>query len=282
MRYIFFGGKEIGNHVLRNLLADQILPAAIVCYRDHLELELLALAESMGSKIFVIQKFKLQTNEVYEFIKAQQPDCFICVAFQFILPKFILDLVQWPINIHTGAIPKYRGHHPIAAAFLNDEPFQATTVHLMAEEVDAGKVLLQDFIEVENEDDIVSLRHRLIVLSYKLLKKVISQLKNDCLYPKAQIGEVVWAPKRKPEDSKIDFNNPSRYLHNFIRTLVDPYPNSFAFCKTKKIKVKRSFTSNIPGVVLKKISAFEYIVSTKDGVIWIQTDVELNEGDQLK
>jgi methionyl-tRNA formyltransferase len=279
--FVFFGGKAIGNYVLSHLISDGIIPKAIVCYRDHLDADLLNKAKSYGVSVMVIQKFRVEVDDVYEFIKNHKPDFFISVAFQFILPGKILNLVKWPINIHTGAIPKYRGHHPIAAAFLNDEPYQATTVHLMAEEVDSGKVLLQDFIKVQNEDDMVSIRQQLIELSYRLLKTVIHQLKNDCLYPKEQVGEVVWAPKRTPEDSKIDFNNKSRYLHNFIRTLVDPYPNAFGYKDGEIVKIKRSVTSNKPGVILKKIAKNEYIISTQDGILWIETDVELNEGDQL-
>ena len=280
--FVFFGGKAIGNYVLGHLIDDGFIPKAIVCYRDHLDSELLDKAKSFGVSLMIIQKFRDEVNDVYEFIKRQNPNFFISVAFQFILPGKILNLVQWPINIHTGAIPKYRGHHPLAAAFLNDEPYQATTVHLMAEEVDAGKVLLQDFVEVKNEDNMVTVRQKLIELSYTLLKTVIYQLKNGCLYPKKQIGEIVWAPKRTPEDSKMDFNNKSRYLHNFVRTLVDPFPNAVVFKDELQVKIKKSVSSNTSGLVLKKLSFNEYIVSTKDGILWIETDVELNEGDLLK
>jgi methionyl-tRNA formyltransferase len=70
-------------------------------------------------------------------------------------------------------------------------------------------------------------------------------------------------------------------LHNFVRTLVDPFPNAFAYKGDALVKIKKSVTSNTPGLILKKISNNEYIVSTLDGVLWIETDVELNEGDQI-
>lgn len=282
MNFVFFGGKAIGNYILSHLLKDGYLPKAIICYRDHLDSELLSNARLNGVYVMVVHKFRVEVDEVYNLVKLQNPDFLISVAFQFVLPIKILSLVKWPINIHTGAVPKYRGHHPLAAAFLNDEPYQATTVHLMAEEVDSGKILLQDFVQVKNEDDMVSVRQKLIELSYTLVNTVIWQLKNGCLYPKEQIGEVVWAPKRTPEESKLDFNNKSRYLHNFIRTLVDPFPNAFVLKGEQRIKIKRSVTSNTPGLVLKKLSHNEYIVSTQDGILWIETNIELNEGDLLK
>ena len=280
--FVFFGGKAIGNYVLKQLLDDCFIPKAIVYYRDHLDSELLNRAHENGVLLLPINFFRKELDQVHEFINTQNPDFFVSVAFQFILPKKILDLVKWPINIHTGAIPKYRGHHPLAAAFLNDEPYQATTIHLMSEEVDAGKILLQDFVSVTNEDDMVTVRQKLMELSYKLLVTVIHQLKSNCIYPKEQIGDIIWAPKRTPEDSKIDFNNKSRFLHNFVRTLVDPYPNAFAYREDDLIKIKRSIGSNTPGKILKKLNDREYIISTQDGILWIEIDKRLKEGDVLK
>jgi len=283
--FIFFGGKSIGNFVLNRLLEDNNKPKAIIFYRNELETEILDKAKLLGVVIYQIQKFRAELNEIINFIEEQEPDFYISVAFYFILPKSILNKVKWPINVHTSELPKYRGNHPIAAAFLSDEPFQGTTIHLMTEEVDSGKILLQDHIEITNEDDMVSVRQKLIELSYNLLSVVISQLKNNTLFPKNQIGDGTLAPKRTPEDSKIDFNNKSRYLHNFIRTLVDPYPNAFTFINgdiNKTVRIKKSITSNIPGKVLKQIDAYQYIVSTNDGIIWIQTDKKLAEGEILK
>ena len=190
-------------------------------------------------------------------------------------------MVSFPINIHTGAIPKYRGHHPISAALLDDEPFQATTIHFMAEEVDAGDILIQDFIEVSNEDTIITIKQNLIELSFRMILKVINQIENNNYYPIKQKGEVVWAPKRTPEDSRIDFSKGSRYLHNFIRALVDPYPNAFCFNGKKHLSIKESITSNTPGKVLARADD-KYVVATGDGVILIKADMDLKVGDILK
>ena len=47
------------------------------------------------------------------------------------------------------------------------------------------------------------------------------------------------------------------------------------------MRIKKSIISNTPGIVLKKIDDFQYIVSTSDGIIWIKTDKRLTEGDVL-
>ena len=282
MKFIFWGGKDIGNFVLKGLIENNNIPEGIIHYRDNIDQKLIEEVRFKGISILHIKTFKKQQEEVINFINTLKVDLYISVAFPFILPKEILNLVKYPINIHTGAIPKYRGHHPISAAFLNDEPYQAATVHLMAEEVDAGQIILQDFVKVENEDTIFTIRKKLIELSLKLILITIKQLRNGSFYSRPQIGEVIWAPRRIPEDSKIDFNKPSRYLHNFFRALVDPYPNAFAYSNGECVKIKKSIVSNIPGVVLAALGNRQYIISTGDGVVFIETDLELKVNDKLE
>lgn len=52
--FIFFGGKAIGNYVLRHLMQDGFIPKAIVCYRDHLDADLLNIAQTKGVNVMVI------------------------------------------------------------------------------------------------------------------------------------------------------------------------------------------------------------------------------------
>ncbi|MBC7627987.1 methionyl-tRNA formyltransferase [Ferruginibacter sp.] len=281
MKFVFFGGKEIGSYILRNLLNDDIIPAAIISYQDIIAPEVLLIAKGKGIPVLQLRNFKNSIFEIIQFIQKLDADSYVSVSFPFILPKEILSLVKTPINIHTGAIPKYRGYHPISAALLNDEPFQGTTVHLMAEEVDAGSVLLQDFVEVKNTDDINSIKEKLINLSNSLLITVLNQLRTNTLYPKKQIGEIIWAPKRLPEDSKIDFNNKTRYLHNFVRALSDPYPNAYCFLKDEKIRIKSSLSGNVNGEVLNKTIDGKYIIATADGVLIVECDRLLQIGDIL-
>jgi methionyl-tRNA formyltransferase len=282
MKYIFWGGKAIGNTLLSGLIDNGRIPEGIILYKDIIDPVLLEKAGSLGTSILEINSFKKSQGEIISFIKKLDVDCYISVAFPFILSPEILSLVNYPINVHTGAIPRYRGHHPISAAFLNDEAYQATTVHIMEPEVDSGSILHQDFIKVENEDNIVTVRDKLIDLSLKLLLVTIDQLEQGVLYSRKQVGEPIWAPKRTPEDSRIDFKKSSRYLHNFIRALVDPYPNAFAFKGEKCIKFKQSVSSNTPGKVLEDLGNQRYVISTGDGIILVETDSPLEINDILE
>jgi methionyl-tRNA formyltransferase len=279
MKYIFWGGKDIGNYILTQLLELEYKPSGIIVYQKNLDEGLLESATNMGIPIYQIHKFKLEESKLIAFTKQIEPDAFVSVAFPYIIPKTIIDLVRYPINIHTGAIPKYRGHHPISAALLNNEPYQGTTIHFMEEEVDAGDIIHQDFVKVENEDSINTIKYKLILKSNQLIQITLKQLYSNTIFSRKQIGHIIWAPKRTANDSFINFNNTSRYLHNFIRALEEPYPNAFGYIGSDKILIKKSLAHNTPGVVIDKTINNRYVVSTNDGVILIETNQNLNIGD---
>ena len=70
-------------------------------------------------------------------------------------------------------------------------------------------------------------------------------------------------------------------LHRAINALSDPMPN--AFCRTYggEVIFAQSFIGDQPGEVLAKTECGKYIVSTGDGVIFVETKTSLVVGDIL-
>ena len=63
------------------------------------------------------------------------PDLIIVVAYGKILPKAILDLPKYCINVHASLLPKYRGAGPIQWSILNGEKVTGYLVGNKEEEV---------------------------------------------------------------------------------------------------------------------------------------------------
>ena len=283
MNYFFIGGKNIGNSNLKLLINNYELPQFIVVYKNIIEKEVISNLIKKNIEIIFIDDIKKEIAKIKNKIFQYEIKVMISVAFPQIISRELLELVEFPINVHTSELPKYRGFHPINAAFLNDEKYQATTVHIMTEALDDGDIILQDKIEVLNEDNIVSVTTKLIDLSGKLLLKGLNQIETNSFYAKKQKGKIIIAPQKKPKDSKINFDNTSRYLHNFIRALEKPYPNAYCLRnKTEQIRVSKSITSNQAGVVLDKTKQGRYVISTSNGVILVETDKELSIGEILE
>jgi methionyl-tRNA formyltransferase len=283
MKFIFFAAKELGEESLNYFISSNTVPEFVFTMKNSLSKKVLKHLESNGIEYIELDKFKDSVPDIVSIIKSKRCNMIISSAFPFILPESILKEVDFPINVHTASLPKYKGFHPISAALLNNDKTQGTTVHFMSTEVDSGDIILQDFIKISNEDTIVSIKSRLIRLSNKLLLLAYKQIRENVFNSRLPIGKSSFAPKRNPEDSRIDFSNTSRYLHNFIRALVDPYPNAFATIKSsgKRVKIKKSIVSNTEGLVLDKTLSGNYVISTRDGIILLDCDLDLEIGDML-
>ena len=91
MKFIFWGGKDIGSFVLKNLLKNNIIPRGIVHYRNILDDDVVKYVIDKKIPILNITSFRKEQNKIREFIKKFDVDSFISVAFPFILPPAILE-----------------------------------------------------------------------------------------------------------------------------------------------------------------------------------------------
>lgn len=101
---------------------------------------------------------KLPIDEEYEIFAGA--DLGLCFGFGQIFSAEQIDQFRYGIwNIHPGELPKYRGRHPIAHAFLNGDAEITVTVHQIDKNIDQGTLISTGLIHREfrdTEDQIVS------------------------------------------------------------------------------------------------------------------------------
>ncbi|PPJ44743.1 methionyl-tRNA formyltransferase, partial [Rhizobium sp. KAs_5_22] len=56
------------------------------------------------------------------------------------------------VNIHGSILPKYRGAAPIQHSLLNGDKETGITLIYMLKEMDAGDMLAQAYLKIEEED----------------------------------------------------------------------------------------------------------------------------------
>ena len=79
------------------------------------------IAEANGIKTFQPVTFK--DASVERFLTQSKWDLFIVVAYNFILPRWLLDLpLKGCVNVHPSLLPALRGPSPIRTAILKDLP----------------------------------------------------------------------------------------------------------------------------------------------------------------
>lgn len=81
------------------------------------------------------------------------------------------------IVIHPSLIPKYRGGAPIQHALLNNEKETGVSfLEISPKKFDAGKILLQKKLEINDEDNYETLSKKLSILSSENVIDLIENL----------------------------------------------------------------------------------------------------------
>ena len=90
----------------------------------------------------VVQPTKLRTGEFGRWVKEQEADVALVVAYGRILPA---DVLAGPrlgcVNVHASLLPKYRGAAPISWAVVHGETESGVTLMVLDEGMDTGDTL---------------------------------------------------------------------------------------------------------------------------------------------
>lgn len=150
-RIAFFGGEPLGPASLEALVRAGLTPELVVCNPDRrsgrgLELtspRIKTWAEEHAIEVF--QPVSYKSKETLTRITNHEWDLFIVVAYNFILPKWFLELPKHgTINVHPSLLPKLRGASPIRTAILeNLRDEVGVSIMLMDEQMDHGPLLEQ-------------------------------------------------------------------------------------------------------------------------------------------
>ena len=108
-------------------------------------------------------------------------DFIVLAGFLWKIPsKLIQAFPHKIINIHPALLPNYGGqgmfgHHVHEAVLANKEELSGITIHLVDEEYDHGRMLLQATCEVREDDNASSLASRIHALEHTYYKIVVEQ-----------------------------------------------------------------------------------------------------------
>jgi methionyl-tRNA formyltransferase len=151
--------------------------------------------------------------------------------------------------------------------------------------MDAGEIISQSSLKVEDADTAVSLRERLSLLAAQLLIETLEFIKSNKLSLIIQDEtKVSSAPKLKKSDGLINWNNESIRIHNRVRGLL-PWPGSFTYLKGKILKIHQTEIlpfkkpSSYPGEITQ-ILPDAIVVATKDASIKIK-EIQVESGNKL-
>lgn len=216
------------------------------------------------SQIPLLQPENLKDQGFLEELGALNPDLQIVVAFRM-LPKVVWSIPSLgTFNLHASLLPQYRGAAPINHVLINGEKETGVTTFFIDEEIDTGKILLQDRITIGADETAGELHDRLMKQGAELVLETVRKISSGQFEAKSQdqyqdaYARLKKAPKIHKEDCRINWNLPGMRLFNLIRGL-SPYPGAYCLleredgealhCKIFKATFEADSHKNAPGSI---------------------------------
>jgi methionyl-tRNA formyltransferase len=285
MNILFMGTPDFSVPVLRQLVEDGYNVVGVVTQPDKpvgrkKEIRQTPVKEeAIKHGIPVYQPVKLREN--YEEILALKPDLIVTAAYGQILPNAILETPQYGcINVHASLLPKYRGGAPIHKSIMDGNDKTGITIMYMVEKLDAGDILTQVEVSIEEKDHVGSMHDKLSAAGAKLLSETIPLLIDGKIEPIPQEeSEVTFAWNITREQEKIDWSRSGKDIYNHIRGL-HPWPVAYTVLNSQPLKVWwgekiETSISSEPGTVIG-IHEKGLQVATGDQTSIIITDLQLS------
>ena len=155
-RFAFFGTPQFAVHTLNALEAHWFLPALVVTAPDKPAGRGLKLQPSPAKvwakehDIDILEPLSLREESFVAELGNTDWNVFVVAAYAKLIPKNILAMPRkGSLNIHPSLLPKFRGPSPAGSAILADERATGVSVMLMSEKMDAGPIVAQARIELE-------------------------------------------------------------------------------------------------------------------------------------
>lgn len=158
----------------------------------------------------------------------------VVVAFRM-LPRQVWEFPEHgTFNLHASLLPDYRGAAPINWAVINGERTTGVTTFFIDEEIDTGRIILQESLEIGPGENAGQLHDRLMVLGAGLVVETVRRIGEGTVttHPQPEPRPGKKAPKLFRDDCRIDWGAPAAQIHNLIRGL-SPYPAAWTELETE-------------------------------------------------
>lgn len=291
MKIAFWGTPDFAVPILKKLINSKHEILFVVTQPDKPvgrkqiltppPVKLLALENNL--KIF--QPEKVSTSGFLSEYKKYEIDLNLIVAFGQILPDEIIYHPKYhSINIHASLLPKYRGASPINWAIINGDSETGITYQFIEKKLDAGDIIYQEKIKIENSDTSITLSEKLSQLSSETVLKVLDMIETQN-YKRIKQDEAnaTYVKILKKEDGKLNFNEPAINIFNKIRGLL-PWPVAYCVFNEKLLKIFKAEIINLnsgkPGEIIDIIKGKGFVVKAGIDALLIY-EVQLESGKRM-
>jgi len=290
----YFADGPWSHDALALLVSDPTIRIAFICARHERPDPVLKERAKAGGVPFFTHP-NVNSREFLDKIASYPCDLFVSMSFNQIFRK---ELIAHPrlttINCHAGKLPFYRGRNILNWALINDEKEFGITVHYVDEGIDTGDIVLQRVFPITDDDTYGSLLSRAYAGCAELLYEGVKALQSGSAarVPQAQIHpRGTYCTARVAGDERLDWNQSSREVFNFVRAISRPGPEARTRLRDSEVRINKvellpdvPHYKGIPGAVIGVHAAY-FLVKTRDSYVkvteWSSAE-RVRIGDRLK
>jgi methionyl-tRNA formyltransferase len=290
----YFADGPWSHEAFKKLISDNGISIRFVCIRfDSQDVILKHYCKKYN--IDCLEDQNVNSAEFIEELSKYQCDLFVSMSFNQIFKKQIINLTRYKIiNCHAGKLPFYRGRNILNWALINDESEFGITIHYVDEGLDTGDIILQDLHPIQDTDNYSTLLNRAYIECAYILYKAVCLFKNGKVEGRKQKDihpTGFYCTQRKNGDEYINWNDKSRNIFNFIRSICNPGPMARSFIDGYEVRInKAEIVQHAPtykctvGVILNKDKT-GILVKTADSFVKITeytSEIAIKIGDRFE
>ncbi len=199
-------------------------------------------------------------------LKAKGCELIIVAGYQY---KISLHPSLRAINIHPTLLPEGRGQWPLPWVILKDLKKSGVTIHKLAEEMDAGDILLQEQFDISEFETLEILSAKSQMQARELLSQMLKDFDSYWERAKPQMGTSSVFGMPTISERTFDWNKTGDQLMRIVRAFGKF--DSFAIFDNKEWIVQDAkFWSadheHIPGTIVQRMDR-EIVIAVKDGFL---------------
>jgi len=293
MKIGYFADGPWGHLALEMLLSDSSIEIAFIVPRNDTKDDYLK-NKAKEYNIDYLCPINVNSEEFYTQAQKYNCDLFVSMSYNQIFRRKIFTLPKYDtINCHAGKLPFYRGRNILNWALINDEKEFGITVHYVDDGIDTGDIIIQKTYPIKEEDDYNTLLQVAFRECPSLLYSAIKEIQNGTAkrIPQNTISEYgLYCGMRQIGDESINWNQTSRDIFNFVRSICSPGPQARCFNDDTEVCINKVIYNEcfpkykgIPGQVLA-IYDGKILVKTLDSYVLVEEYIskkKIKVGDRL-
>jgi phosphoribosylglycinamide formyltransferase-1 len=184
---VLISGSGSNLRALLEACDNPLYPARILAVGSENAAAGLAHAEEFGVPTFVVELDRFSSREgwaemLQKNIDFFNPDLIVLAGFMKVLPAgFVKHYQGRMVNLHPSLLPDFPGAHAVRDALAAGATVTGTTIHLVDEGVDTGKILRQTQLAIPQGISEFELHEQIKVLEREQLVKLVRDLAEGTL-----------------------------------------------------------------------------------------------------